>query len=225
MWMAKKGKSIAERLAERDKIFAQLEASAPEETRMIKARNEKRQSALELKSYDGIAGLPPKWVSAPVLEQFRRIRDTLLVQLGHTHKEAIELLDRYPSVATVRDNFSGTYISPSGKRVDTGRLIDAVNYLGDLYYCCLLGPIEGLQKLAGKDARLGYQRRNQLKEFGKKQGADKHEVRAREWEKWREERDRIVENNPRLINKSEIARRIKKNLDLTDAVRTIRSKI
>jgi hypothetical protein len=60
----------------------------------------------------------------------------------------------------------------------------------------------------------------------KERAKEKRNEREIEWGKWRDERDRIVTKHPHLAgNKSELGRRVIKNLDLNDELGTVRKKL
>lgn len=78
------------------------------------------------------------------------------------------------------------------------------------------------------DIELGESRRKSLKKFGHERGREQTITRSKEWEKWKAEADRLMVENPILAGdrkKSELARKIKKNLNLPDSIRAIRSRI
>ncbi|MCU7944760.1 MAG: hypothetical protein KZQ87_18990 [Candidatus Thiodiazotropha sp. (ex Cardiolucina cf. quadrata)] len=82
--------------------------------------------------------------------------------------------------------------------------------------------VDKLKPLAEK----GMQWQNQQSAFAKRGAQDKKKERGREHEKWRQEAKKLVQQNPALAgNKSELARRIKKKLDLDDSERTIRNRL
>ena len=82
--------------------------------------------------------------------------------------------------------------------------------------------VDGLMPLA----EIGKRRTEQLSDFAKRGARDKKEEREQEWGRWRQEAERLIALNPILArNKSELARRIKDNLGLEDAERTIRNRI
>jgi hypothetical protein len=74
------------------------------------------------------------------------------------------------------------------------------------------------------DATLGAQRREQLKQFAAK-NQDRQSERANEWARWEAEAQRIQAQSPRRLSKTELAKRVKASLGLTDAVDTIRQRI
>jgi len=98
----------------------------------------------------------------------------------------------------------------------------------DLFKIVSLGVETGLVELSGEDGLLGFQRRSQLTAFAKINAKEIHNIREIEWDKWRLEADRLRKANPYLAGngkKSELARRIKKNLDLDETVQTISKRI
>ena len=218
---------MADKPIHEDELIPEVEPTE-EELEYVLHRLEagsKLKAELEKPEYDGVMGVPPDWVPVPIIERFRQTRDRVLSDWGYTPEVAREWMDRYCRIGEENDDWYYPSIYPSGRYLDSHNFEETIGILANLRWAISLGPEEGLKELSGTDARLGYQRRNQLKEFGQQQGTDKHEKRAKEWEKWRKERDRILEGNPRLANKSEIARRIKKNLNLTETIQTISKKI
>ena len=219
---------MADKHIQEDELIPEVEATEEEVEDVLNhlVAGDKRRAELERLEYDGVLWIPPGWVPVPIIERFRQTRDRVLDDWGYTPEMACEWMDRFCRIGEENDDWFYPGLYPNGRYLDTDRFLKTIGVLANLRWAISLGPEEGLKELSGTDTRLGYQRRNQLTEFGQQQGTDKHEKRAREWEKWREEGDRIVERNPRLAkNKSEIARRIKKNLNLTDAERTIRDRI
>ncbi len=78
------------------------------------------------------------------------------------------------------------------------------------------------------DIELGLSRREDLRGFGKRRGQDFHEERKAEWKEWRVEADRLKKANPTLAGKgkkSELARKVKASLRLSDSESTIRRRL
>lgn len=186
---------------------------------------DKRKAELEKSPYDGVLGIPPNWVSVPIIDRFRRNRGRVLNDWRYTPEQVCKWMDRYCRIGEEDDDWFYPGCYPNDRELDCEQFRETIGFLAHVRWAVSLGPNRGLKELSGKDTRLGYQRRNQLTEFGKRRGADKHEERAKEWARWGKERDRMLESGPRLTNKSEIARRIKKNLNLTETIQTIRKHI
>lgn len=76
------------------------------------------------------------------------------------------------------------------------------------------------------DLDLGKSRRKQYKVFGDKQGREAKEKATKEHAAWQSEANKIRIKNPDIANnKSEVARRVKKKLNLKAAHRTVRDNI
>ena len=65
----------------------------------------------------------------------------------------------------------------------------------------------------------------QLSQSAKQRADDIKEERQPHWQAWQDEADRVRADAVTKISISEIARRVKKNLNLTDSVETIRKRI
>lgn len=74
------------------------------------------------------------------------------------------------------------------------------------------------------DAALGAQVREQLKRNAQN-NKETHDARKQEWDRWKEEANFIQSKIEITLSKSELARRIKKNLKLPDSTRTIRNRL
>ncbi len=74
------------------------------------------------------------------------------------------------------------------------------------------------------DTALGRARREQLTAFTNN-SKENSQARQEEWKRWRSEAERIQGTSQRKLSKSELARRVKKNLKLPDSIRTIRAHI
>jgi hypothetical protein len=74
------------------------------------------------------------------------------------------------------------------------------------------------------DAELGAARREQLKGFGKLYGSDRHKAAEEEHKPWIREAQRLWRIN-RHLSISETARKVKKNLNLSAGLTTIREAI
>lgn len=78
------------------------------------------------------------------------------------------------------------------------------------------------------DAELGQKRREQQRKFARAKGQELKAERKPEWERWRAEAARLIKLNPHLGlpgKKSELARKVKKALSLSDSERVIRLRI
>jgi hypothetical protein len=76
----------------------------------------------------------------------------------------------------------------------------------------------------GADAELGAARREQLKGFGKLYGSGRHKAAEEEHKPWIREAQRLWRIN-RHLSISETARKVKKNLNLSAGLTTIREAI
>lgn len=75
-------------------------------------------------------------------------------------------------------------------------------------------------------ARLGFSRRKSMSRFAQTHAKDLHASRSKEWQKWQAEADQLKKINSHLANnKSQLARRVKAKLKLTESIRTIRARI
>lgn len=74
----------------------------------------------------------------------------------------------------------------------------------------------------------GVKRQRDMKIFGDVRGKQQTVERAKDWEKWKNEAERLKKENPVLAGprmKSELARKIKSNLALDISIETIRKRI
>ena len=72
----------------------------------------------------------------------------------------------------------------------------------------------------------GFSRQKSMHKFGKIRGSELHDARAIEWVRWQKEADDLKSKNPSLArNKSELAKKVKSRLNLSDSIRTIRNRI
>ncbi|MET0063223.1 MAG: hypothetical protein ABW176_13105 [Candidatus Thiodiazotropha endolucinida] len=184
------------------------------------------QRAKELKAcrYDGIAGSPPEWVPELIVGLFEQKRDIMLIEWEYSLDEAVKWLDRYISDKEDDWFYPGTY--PNGRALDFVFFRDTIGFLALLRWCISLGEDEGLLLLAGQAALLGKKRMRQLKEFGERHGKDLKESRSKEWERWNNEAKKLIGMNPKLAeNKSELARKIKAKLELSESIRAITRRI
>ncbi len=79
-------------------------------------------------------------------------------------------------------------------------------------------------EVSPSDAALGKQRREQLQEFSRRGNQERKQYRAVEHDRWRKEAQRI-EAASGVHKKIELARRVKKTLELPDSVGAIRKKL
>jgi hypothetical protein len=92
--------------------------------------------------------------------------------------------------------------------------------LAHIRWAISCGEIEGLRLLAGDRAELGAKRHRQVVEFGETRGQDQTMARKPEWERWRACAQQIWREHPEL-SKAEVARRVKKRLNLSEKPDTI----
>ncbi len=91
------------------------------------------------------------------------------------------------------------------------------------YIQCLLDLVEDE---LGADIELGKQIHKLRSDSGKRHAKELRDKREPEWKKWRAEAERLKKRYSHLArSKTKLARRIKKNLRLTESVETIRKRI
>lgn len=170
--------------------------------------------------YDGIAGSLPEWVPVPVQREFSNRRSMLLSNYG-----LLELQGWLESYRQAWFNTNYT-LKSCGCGIYPYQIEDDLDFFCHLRFCVSRGPGDGLKALAGDDAVLGAERRKQLKRFARNSAIERKEERGQEHDSWRAEAVRLTKKNSRLAsNKSELARRIKENLDLNESVQTIRKRL
>ena len=79
--------------------------------------------------------------------------------------------------------------------------------------------------ISQSDAALGAQRREQLQDFSRRGNQERQQARDVEHDRWRQEAQRINATSNRTLGKSELARRVRKSLDLPDSIETIRKNL
>ena len=197
-----------------------------EKATVIWAEFENRFTAVESLEYDGVNGLPPDWIPESSIWRFRQTRNYFLEDCGYTPALLEQRIDYY-----CENGIPPFHMHPNQKPVDKAALNLLLGFLANLRWVVSLGQSKGLTELANIDAAntaLGKDRREQLSTWGEEHGTKLHEERAEEWRKWRKETTKLIEKNPCLARrgfKSELARKIKKNLNLTVSIRTIRNRI
>ncbi|MEW8436916.1 MAG: hypothetical protein AB2689_02065 [Candidatus Thiodiazotropha taylori] len=120
----------------------------------MEARKEENNRELEALNYDGILGIPPKWVGEPRLHEFRHHRHRMLRDWGYSPAVAKEWLDRFDSDNSDDWFYPATY--PCGRELEMDLFRDTVGFLSRLRWCASLQPEEGLRELAGERAVQGY---------------------------------------------------------------------
>ncbi|MBX3325164.1 MAG: hypothetical protein U0223_07495 [Nitrospira sp.] len=119
--------------------------------------------------YDGIKGSPPSWIPEPIVREFDMARSSLFFLVEEQQVCYEEIRERFDyciahkygrlALALIRDN----------KPYNT-----ALDYLARIFNAVQLGPQQGLEKLAGKDAANGYRHRTALR--NRADYTDKQEV-------------------------------------------------
>lgn len=98
----------------------------------------------------------------------------------------------------------------------------------------ILANVDGLKKqplIASSifdSLNTGVNRKRDLKKFGDERGQDQTAQRTFEWNKWIAEAERLKTENPALAGPrmhTQLARKIKNNLELEESVQTIRKRI
>lgn len=158
-------------------------------------------------------GLPP-WIPEETRKRVRSIY-TDASALGFTDRQLLNAVRRCES-----PRFQIPGLAPDGVA-----FLHNLYFLRHVAYVVSLGPERGLDVLAGPYAAYGWRRRQNEKSLhenlgGKKQTAE----RAPEWERWRAEGRKIRARNPHL-SVSEMARRVRKALKITDSEHTIRRRL
>ncbi len=183
----------------------------------------------EIPVYDGVVGEPPDWVPEWAVLYFEGYRDRLRFVRKYEDSELLKWIDQFrkeylDSIVAPDFNCPETY--PNGQNVDPYCFEDEIGFLARLKWCVDQGKEIGLIELSGKNGLLGFQRRKEMSEFGAIHGEQVHNERVSEWDKWIKEKNNLIKINPHLAkNKSELARKIKENLNLDDSVNTIRQRI
>lgn len=184
--------------------------------------------------YDGVVGFPPEWVPEWAISFFQNYRSRLLDVRGYTYDDLVELVERYMDVffrtkytrGVETSNFPYPAVYPNGRSIDFHCFMDEIGFLAWLKWCVDQGKEIGLIELSGKNGLLGFQRRQNLAGFGQERAKAIQQERIPEWEKWVKEKNRLIKINPHLAkNKSGLAKKIKKNLKLTESINTIRQRI
>ncbi|MET0014785.1 MAG: hypothetical protein ABW088_14135 [Sedimenticola sp.] len=182
--------------------------------------------------YDGVLGTLPGWVPEWAKVQFHSYRNRLLDIRGYSPDELRKWITRY-SNAFLREGVEHQPLMyptnyPNGQPIDDYCFENEIGFLSWLECCVRMGEVKGLERLGGGFAALGIQRQKQQIKFAKAHGEELSEERRKEWERWNCEAERLIKTNPHLGRKggkSELARRIKDNLQLSDSERTIRRRL
>lgn len=147
------------------------------------------------------------------------IRDALI----QTHSDLVAELDRRP-LHTETVNELGDAI----RALDT-----IIQYENDgqhetafWAFGAFLGRYNAmLNALQDEHGRLGLYLRAQNRQFVSVKNQEYSAEREHEWTRWREEAERIRSKNPHITSKADIARHVRKNLNLDDSIETIRKRI
>lgn len=142
-----------------------MDEPSPEDVALMAAlleRQAKTLSELEAHPYDGVHGLPPDWVPAPIVKRFRELRNRLIEDDGWTPEQLAGKLDTYSHDP---EQFPFPRACPAGRKIDAAAFFDDIGFLASLRYAASLEPGEGLRLLAGDNAYQGYRQRE-----GSKQG-------------------------------------------------------
>jgi len=189
-------------------------------------REREEIAALDALEYDGIVGVLPDWIPRYFVDKFDSSKERMLLTWRYTPQEAKEWIDRFCRIAEKNDDWFFPAIYPNGLDLEPQHFLDVVGLLAGLRWVVSLGPEEGLKHIGGDGAVLGFKRQGHLTRFAEIHAEQSHDEREKEWQKWRKEASRLIKENSVLSgNKSELARRVKMNLGLSDAVRTIRKRL
>lgn len=94
-------------------------------------------------TYDGVVGLPPRWISKWAMTSFKSYRNRLLDVRGYTHEGLLTLIERYrkeyyreeyiDGIEASNFHYPATY--PSGQNVDPYCFRDEIGFLTWLKWC------------------------------------------------------------------------------------------
>lgn len=212
--------------APQDGFDQMLEESLKQNYKVMKERDNQ--------DYDGVLGEPPECVPEWASSFFRMYRNRLMDVREYTHESLLNMIELYMNEYFRERDTGGVEISnliwpstyPNGKNIDLHCFRDEIGFIAWIKWCVDQGEKICVAELSGNNGELGLRISQSNARFGKVRGTELHEERAGEWKKWIKEKDRLIKVNPHLaINKSELARHIKENLNLKDSVSTIRQRI
>lgn len=179
--------------------------------------------------YDGVVGVVPNEFS-PFDEMFYGIRNELLhkyteLQEQDAHESILEYMKYFEE-----NNKPGMRIydvEPGYKHLHYIPIEDEekIAFLCKIKKAVSLGFIEGIRLLGGDNAAYGAKRREKEEKLH-----DKRKLlakkRQKEHKEWNVEAQRLIKLNLALKgNKSGLARNIKKNLNLSESIDTIRKRL
>ena len=105
-----------------------------------------RKTELALSSYDGVLGIPPGWIPAPIIERFKQTRDRVLDDWRYTSEQACEWIDCYCRIGQENDDWYYPAAYPNGQELDSDYFLETIGILANLRWAISLGPEEGLKR-------------------------------------------------------------------------------
>lgn len=178
-------------------------------------------------NYDGILGLPPKWVPEWALNQFRNYRNRLIDVREYEPSNLLALVTRYRICFFEDKNpagfqFSTTY--PNGQSIDLYCFQDEIGFLAWLKYCADQGPEMGLGLIGGGFAADKFKANKALEEGRKTSAIVRKSISVNNRKKWRNAARDKFQDNPTWTN-DRIAKWIQKEFNEMAAIGTIKNAI